>query len=123
MRNAASRTAKAVFRRLIGTATTFHSFRFIEGEVARSACAYVGESVYLDVALRWSCGEAAHVVRGRAVGPGHQAQVRLVRDRGGLQGVSGTLTTHLAAGEATQLVVDEFEVEHVEVMGDTVGLG
>jgi glycosyltransferase involved in cell wall biosynthesis len=61
LRNASSRAAKALFRRLTGTTSTFHSFRLVEGEVARSACAYVGESVYLDVALRWSCGEAAHV--------------------------------------------------------------
>lgn len=59
-RNAASRATKSLFRRLTGTASTFHSFRFVEGEVARAACAYVGESVYLDVALRWSCGEATH---------------------------------------------------------------
>jgi hypothetical protein len=37
----------------------FHSFRLIEGSIARSACAYIGENVYLDVAMRWSCGEAA----------------------------------------------------------------
>ena len=61
LRNAASRGAKSLFRRLSGTSSTFHSFRFVEGEVARAASAYVGESVYLDVALRWSCGEATHL--------------------------------------------------------------
>jgi undecaprenyl-phosphate 4-deoxy-4-formamido-L-arabinose transferase len=58
-RNAASRAAKAVFRVLSGSRDDFHSFRLMEGAIARSACAYVGENVYLDVALRWSCGDAA----------------------------------------------------------------
>jgi polyisoprenyl-phosphate glycosyltransferase len=59
VRNAASRLAKAVFRVLSGTEEDFHSFRLMEGSVARSACAYIGESVYLDVAMRWSCGDPA----------------------------------------------------------------
>ncbi len=59
LRNAASRAAKRLFRRLSGANVDFHSFRLLEGSVARSACAYVGENVYLDVALRWSCGDAA----------------------------------------------------------------
>ncbi len=59
LRNLASRTAKGLFRRLSGAGVDFNSFRLLEGSVARSACAYVGESVYLDVALRWSCGDAA----------------------------------------------------------------
>lgn len=59
VRNAASRSAKRLFRRLSGANVDFHSFRLLEGSIARSACAYVGENVYLDVALRWSCGDAA----------------------------------------------------------------
>lgn len=58
-RNLASRTTKRLFRVLSGAKGDFHSFRLIEGSIARSACAYIGESVYLDVAMRWSCGEAA----------------------------------------------------------------
>ena len=58
-RNTASRAAKAIFRLLSGTDEAFHSFRLIEGSIARSACAYIGESVYLDVAMRWSCGDPA----------------------------------------------------------------
>jgi undecaprenyl-phosphate 4-deoxy-4-formamido-L-arabinose transferase len=58
-RNAASRAAKVVFRLLTGASEDFHSFRLMEGSIARSACAYMGESVYLDVAMRWSCGEPA----------------------------------------------------------------
>jgi len=57
-RNFASRTAKALFLSISGARSEFHSFRMIEGTVARSACAYMGESVYLDVAIRWSCGDA-----------------------------------------------------------------
>lgn len=59
VRNAASLGAKVVFRLLSGAAEDFHSFRLMEGSIARSACAYIGESVYLDVAMRWSCGEPA----------------------------------------------------------------
>jgi glycosyltransferase involved in cell wall biosynthesis len=58
-RNVASRAAKATFRVLSGAREEFHSFRFMEGSVSRSACAYIGESVYLDVAIRWSAGDPA----------------------------------------------------------------
>jgi hypothetical protein len=58
-RNAASRTTKAIFRMLSGAKEDFHSFRLMEGSIARSACAYIGESVYLDVAIQWSCGDPA----------------------------------------------------------------
>jgi glycosyltransferase involved in cell wall biosynthesis len=58
LRNAASRGAKRVFRWLSATDGDFHSFRLVEGSVARSACSYIGDSVYLDVAMRWSCGAA-----------------------------------------------------------------
>jgi len=59
LRNIASRAAKAVFLALSGAKEGFHSFRLMEGSIARSACAYIGESVYLDVAMRWSFGEPA----------------------------------------------------------------
>lgn len=58
LRNSASRFAKIVFKLLSGATGDFHSYRLVEGSVARSACAYVGDNVYLDVALRWSCGDA-----------------------------------------------------------------
>jgi undecaprenyl-phosphate 4-deoxy-4-formamido-L-arabinose transferase len=57
VRNAASRSTKALFRLLSGNKGDFHSFRLIEGSLARSACAYMGDNVYLDVAMLWSCGE------------------------------------------------------------------
>jgi glycosyltransferase involved in cell wall biosynthesis len=59
LRNAASRSTKVLFRTLSGAKGEFHSFRLIEGSIARSACAYIGDSVYLDVAMTWSCGDAA----------------------------------------------------------------
>lgn len=59
LRNLASRTTKTLFRVLSGSRGEFHSFRLVEGSVARSACAYIGENVYLDVAMMWSCGDGA----------------------------------------------------------------
>lgn len=59
IRNLASRFAKMIFGFVSGMRGQFHSFRLIEGAVARSACAYIGQSVYLDVALGWSCGDSA----------------------------------------------------------------
>ncbi len=54
-RNAASRLAKTIGNRLIGTTATghFNSFRLVAGHAARSLAAYCGSGVYLDVALRW----------------------------------------------------------------------
>ena len=42
----------------------------------------------------------------RTASPPHQAQVRLVDERGGLQRLTRSLPCELAAGQATQLVVD-----------------
>ena len=54
-RNAGSRMAKSLFRVLIGDSDLekFHSYRLVLGEVGRSAAAYTGSGVYLDVALAW----------------------------------------------------------------------
>lgn len=54
-RNAGSRMAKSLFRLLIGDSEleNFHSYRLVLGEVGRSAAAYTGSGVYLDVALAW----------------------------------------------------------------------
>jgi polyisoprenyl-phosphate glycosyltransferase len=38
----------------------FHSFRLIDGEIARSLAAYCGHNVYLDVALSWVVARTAH---------------------------------------------------------------
>lgn len=60
VRNLASRTTKGLFRLLSGSKGEFHSYRLIEGSIARSACAYMGDNVYLDVAMMWSCGDGAY---------------------------------------------------------------
>jgi polyisoprenyl-phosphate glycosyltransferase len=39
-----------------GVPVRFNSFRLLEGSLARSACAYAGENVFLDVSLSWTCG-------------------------------------------------------------------
>ncbi len=54
-RNTASRLAKFSFKWLVGDSglESFHSYRLILGEVGRSAAAYTGSGVYLDVALAW----------------------------------------------------------------------
>ena len=55
VRNMGSRFAKWSFRILVGDTDldSFHSYRLILGEVGRSAAAYTGSGVYLDVALSW----------------------------------------------------------------------
>ena len=55
LRNAGSAFAKFMFRLLVGDSDLerFHSYRLILGEVGRSAAAYTGSGVYLDVALAW----------------------------------------------------------------------
>jgi undecaprenyl-phosphate 4-deoxy-4-formamido-L-arabinose transferase len=55
LRNGASRAAKWTFEHLLrgGEAANFHSYRLILGEVGRSAAAYAGAGVFLDVAISW----------------------------------------------------------------------
>ncbi|MVQ51687.1 glycosyltransferase [Nocardioides sp. MAH-18] len=55
LRNQSSRWAKRSLRWLTGNrdAASFHSFRLVLGEVARSVAAYAGPGAYLDVALGW----------------------------------------------------------------------
>jgi glycosyltransferase involved in cell wall biosynthesis len=59
VRNAASWVSGRVARSVSGVPVRFHSFRLLEGGLARSACAYAGENVFLDVALAWTCGTPA----------------------------------------------------------------
>lgn len=58
LRNAASRTAKAFSRRMLGSSSlvNFNSFRLIDGEIGRTLAAYCGNGVYLDVGLFWVAG-------------------------------------------------------------------
>jgi glycosyltransferase involved in cell wall biosynthesis len=55
VRNASSRFAKWIFKVLVGDSNleSFNSYRLIMGDVGRSAAAYTGTGVYLDVALAW----------------------------------------------------------------------
>lgn len=54
LRNGASLLAHRAARALgAGGLGHFHSFRLVLGEVGRGLAAYMGESVYLDVALTW----------------------------------------------------------------------
>jgi glycosyltransferase involved in cell wall biosynthesis len=61
LRNAGSRSAKWLFKRLVGDSDleSFNSYRLILGEVGRSAAAYTGSGVYLDVALAWVVSDVA----------------------------------------------------------------
>jgi len=60
-RNAGSALARWFFRRITGDTaiSNFHSFRLIDGEVARGTAAYTGPGVYLDVALSWVVARVA----------------------------------------------------------------
>lgn len=60
-RNLGSGFARWFFRRVTGDSaiTDFHSFRLINGEVARGTAAYTGPGVYLDVALSWVVARVA----------------------------------------------------------------
>jgi glycosyltransferase involved in cell wall biosynthesis len=55
LRNIASRVTKGPISRLLtgGEVQSFNSFRLILGETGRTLAAYVGQGVYLDVALSW----------------------------------------------------------------------
>lgn len=61
LRNILSRSAKLISGKMLGNRIgSFNSFRLIEGEIARGVAAYCGANVYLDVALSWVVGNAAH---------------------------------------------------------------
>lgn len=55
LRNIASRLTKGPIAKFLtgGEVVNFHSFRLISGEIGRILAAYVGNGVYLDVALLW----------------------------------------------------------------------
>jgi len=61
LRNLLSRSAKLIAAKMLGSRIgAVNSFRLIEGEIARGVAAYCGANVYLDVALSWVVGRAAH---------------------------------------------------------------
>ena len=57
-RNAASRLAKSIGSKLLGSEASrhFNSFRLVDGEIARTLAAYCGNGVYLDIGLYWIAG-------------------------------------------------------------------
>jgi len=58
IRNFTSRLAKRIGRLMMGRDAVeyFHSYRIVQGEIARSLAAYCGYGVYLDVGLLWIAG-------------------------------------------------------------------
>jgi len=58
VRNLTSRLSKRIGRLMMGhdAVEYFHSFRIVQGEIARSLAAYCGHGVYLDVGLLWIAG-------------------------------------------------------------------
>ena len=61
IRNLASRATKAIWFKLLSddAPRSFHSYRLVLGEVARSIAAYAGPGVFLDVALSWVIARSA----------------------------------------------------------------
>jgi polyisoprenyl-phosphate glycosyltransferase len=58
LRNAASKGAKRIANRMLGTVNSaqYNSFRLVEGTIAREVATRSGAGVYLDVALAWVAG-------------------------------------------------------------------
>ncbi|KAG5180371.1 putative glycosyltransferase [Tribonema minus] len=58
VRNLTSRLSKRIGRLMMGHDAVgyFHSYRIVQGEIARSLAAYCGHGVYLDVGLLWIAG-------------------------------------------------------------------
>lgn len=119
MRNAASAFAKWIAVRILGVQLgAFNSFRLIEGEVARGVAAYCGANVYLDVALSWVVGRAAHCPvtlrpeRGRRSGYTLQ---RLLRHFWQLVLASGTRPLRFISLLGTVAVVGSFVFSAVQI--------
>ena len=94
-RNTSSGLARWFFRRVTGDSaiTNFHSFRLIDGEVARGTAAYTGPGVYLDVALSWVVARVATcrvVMRDEGRPASNYSTRRLIQHFGRLVVSSGT---------------------------------
>lgn len=94
-RNASSGAARWFFRRVTGDSaiTNFHSFRLVDGEVARGTAAYTGPGVYLDVALSWVVARVATcrvVMRDEGRPASNYSTRRLIQHFGRLVVSSGT---------------------------------
>lgn len=59
MRNLTSRLSKRIGHVMMGNNAVeyFHSYRIVQGEIARSLAAYCGHGVYLDIGLLWIAGQ------------------------------------------------------------------
>jgi len=95
LRNLMSRTAKGISTRLLGNKAIgrFNSFRFIDGEIARTLSAYCGNGVYLDVGLLWITGRVGHCplrLREEFGRPSNYSFLSLVRHFWGLILATGT---------------------------------
>ncbi|MGO9110003.1 MAG: glycosyltransferase [Thermoguttaceae bacterium] len=100
LRNWLSGLAKWISRMLGSRLGAFHSFRLIEGEVARGVAAYCGANVYLDVALSWVIGTARHcpvVLRSERGRPSGYTFRSLLRHFWQLVLTSGTLPLRFIA--------------------------
>jgi undecaprenyl-phosphate 4-deoxy-4-formamido-L-arabinose transferase len=84
-RNLTSRLSKHIGRAMMGHDAVgyFHSYRIVQGEIARSLAAYCGHGVYLDVGLLWLAGRVG------------RCPVRLRAEEGRASGYSvGRLLAH-----------------------------
>ena len=114
LRNALSRSAKLVSSKMLGNRIgAFNSFRLIEGEIARGVAAYCGANVYLDVALSWVVGRAAHcplALRSERGRPSGYTFRRLFRHFWQLVLTSGTLPLRFVALVGAFSIVFSFAI-------------
>lgn len=83
LRNALSRSAKAVTSKLLGNSKIgqFNSFRMVNGEIARTLAAYCGNGVYLDMSLYWITERIGHcpvTLRSEMDRPSSYSYVKLI---------------------------------------------
>ncbi|MEP7097220.1 MAG: glycosyltransferase [Dokdonella sp.] len=95
VRNAASRAAKYIGSKLLGSDnfSRVSSFRLVDGEIARTLAAYCGNGVYLDVGLNWVAGRIGHiplVLRAEGDRPSGYSYVKLLGHFWRLVFTSGT---------------------------------
>lgn len=110
LRNTASRGAKWVFGTFLagGAVSSFQSYRLVLGEIGRSVAAYAGAGVYLDVALGWVAGRAAHcpvVLRQEGGRPSGYSLRRLLSHFWRLVLTSGTRGLRVVSGTGVALGV------------------
>ena len=62
LRNVLSHTAKLISSKLLGQSTMgrFHSYRMVDGDIARALAAFCANGIFLDVGLFWITGRVGH---------------------------------------------------------------